>query len=127
MSKSDTIKKILAYVIPLITLAAFLTTLASVGYIKTHSEMGKQIPRSIDQIEKLIQNESWEEAVSENMELQSQWNTLTPIIQISTTEEDIKEFSRAVARLEGYLKGKDQGSALAEVRILRFTWGQFEN
>jgi len=126
MSK-DNILKVLGYFIPLSIIVVFLVTLASGGYLQTHSEAGKQISGSIDQIEKLVKNESWEEAISENMDLQSKWKTLNPIIQISTNEEDIREFSRAMVRLEGYLKGREQGSALAEIGILRFTWVQLEN
>jgi len=127
MSKSDIIKKVVAYVIPLITLIAFLTILASVGYFQTYSEAGKRIPKSIDQVEKFILRESWEEAVFQNKDLQNDWDNLTPIIQISTTEEDIREFSKTLVRLEGYLKGKEKGSALAEIGMLRFMWGQLEN
>jgi len=127
MSKSGTIRKVFTYMIPLFTLVVFLIILSSVGYLKNHTEEGKQIPKSIDQIESQIQNESWDDAISETKNLNSHWNTLTTKIEISTTEDDIKQFSRALARMEGYLKGKEQGSALAEIGLLKYTWGQLED
>ncbi len=127
MSISNSIKKVLAYIIPSIIIIAFLVVLASGGYIKTNTESGKQIPKSIDKIETLIQNEAWEEAVAEKERLLNHWNTLTPLIQISTTEETIKDFSRGLNNLEGYLKGKEQGLSLAEIAMLRFSWDSLEN
>lgn len=127
MSISNSIKKVLAYIIPSIIIIAFLVVLASGGYLKANTESGKQIPKLIDKIETLIQNEAWEEALGEKERLQNHWNTLTPLIQISTTEETIKDFSRALNNLDGYLKGKEQGMSLAEIAMLRFSWDSLEN
>ena len=125
--KKDIALKALLYIIPAMTIIAFLVVLSSFGFIKGNLSAGKQIPATIDKLEELVMNEAWEEALQEKKKLQQNWDKLAPLIQISTTEENIKDFSRTLNALEGYLRVKEKGLSLAEVQIIRFSWQQLEN
>ncbi|NLZ39258.1 MAG: DUF4363 family protein [Firmicutes bacterium] len=125
--KKDIVLKVLFYFLPAAVIVIFLVILNSFGFIKSYLPAGKQIPAAIDNIENLIIEEAWGEALQEEEKLQQNWNKLVPLIQISTTEENIKDFTRTLNTLEGYLRGKEKGLSLAEVQLLRFSWQQLEN
>ena len=123
-SKKGIVKKILAYSIPVLTLIIFVLILTSGTYLKAHLQAGKQLEAAMLQLEELTFNGSWSEAEAKVSELDQAWRNLSPKLQISSEEDDIREFSNSIERLKGYIKGEDSDSALAEIGSLRFTWSR---
>ncbi|MDW7674437.1 MAG: DUF4363 family protein [Bacillota bacterium] len=126
MISSDKIKKAAAYLIPLLILIIFTLILTSGFFLKKTFEAGTTIPQTLEKLELIIVGESWGEAEVMVDSLQHQWDTLAPYLQISTTESDIKDFSKSITSLKGYIRGEELGSALAELGLLNYIWEQFE-
>lgn len=126
MKSSDELKKIIAYLFPILILTFFLLILTSGYFVKMTFLSGTTIPETLVELELIVESESWEEAESMTNSLQKQWDKLAPFLQISTTEEDIKGFSQSIIRLKGYIRGQELGLALSELKLLNYTWNQFE-
>lgn len=120
----DFIKKTLAYLIPFFILAAFLFLLSSSSYLKENLEENRKIPVVLKELDTLVAAHSWKEAESKVEILTFLWEKSAPKLQISSEEDDMKNFSLGLQRLKGFLRGKDDSSALAEIGILKLTWEQ---
>lgn len=121
-AKTGYVKKLLVYLISILSLIIFTLILTSGSYLKQTLPAGKQIETTFLQLEELTLNESWSEAEAKVKLLDQSWNDIAPKLQISSEDDDIKHFSESIKRLEGYLKGKDSSLVLAEIGSLRFVW-----
>lgn len=120
--KNGIFQKILVYSISVLSIVLFMLILTSGLYVKRNLPAGRQIEATLLQLEELTTNQSWIEAETKVELLDQFWNTIAPWLQISSEEGDIKHFGNTIKRLEGYIKGKNSSSALAEISSLWFIW-----
>ncbi len=116
------IQKYLAYMVPLLILVIFLLVMTSGSYLKVNLESGKEVVSALSELELLVTNQAWEQAGAKVSSLDASWRKIGPLLQISSEEDDIKQFTQGIARLRGYIGGQDAGSALAEIELLKLIW-----
>ncbi|NLM26318.1 MAG: DUF4363 family protein [Firmicutes bacterium] len=119
--QTDLIQKIVVHVIPLITLLLFAVILTSGSYLKKLPE-GQRIQSALNELQELINQESWNEALVHAEQLASEWNKLNPKLQISVVDQELIEFTNRTQRLQAYLRAQELGSALAEINTLCYLW-----
>ena len=115
-------KRFLVYGLTILVVLIFLGIMSSGPYIKSYHSSAKEIDSILTQIQESVNAKSWQKAEKELSSLDKAWADLAPIIQISSEEDDVKQFSQVIKHLKGYLKAKDTASSFGEMELLKLIW-----
>jgi hypothetical protein len=121
------VRKLVAYVIPIVTLVIFVFIMQG-GYYYISSMADKNtIPNYIERIEVDIKTARWENAREDLDSLNSTWKKAVPKVQFHAEMDAIDGIKENLARLSGSIDAEDLGLALVELRELAEHWENLKN
>lgn len=107
----------------IITFTVILTLLvigfswSSLKYLEASSE---EILRQLEEVEKQVTNEQWQEAQQSLTRIIADWNKTNKHWKYLIDHREIDEIEMTVARLKSACQTREQSDALAELSVLQF-------
>lgn len=120
-------KKILAYIPPVIALAFFIAVMQGGYFYFTPSAVRESFPRQIKTVEKDILASDWDTAGKDLTRLEKTWEKIIPGIQLHAEMDAIDGIKINLGRLDGTIQAKDKGSSLAELGEINEHWHNLTN
>lgn len=120
-------KKMVSYLIPLVTLLIFVFIMQGGYYLVSSMTDKNDIPDYINQVENDIRNAHWDQAREDLDRLDSAWKKAVPRVQFHAEMDAIDDIKENLARLSGSLDAEDLGLALTELRELAEHWENLKN
>lgn len=76
----------------------------------------------MDEVRENIAAGEWEQAISNNDNLNQAWKKIVPRIQFSVEKDEINAINVSLARLKGSIANRDKKPALVELYEIREHW-----
>jgi hypothetical protein len=115
-------KRIAAYIFPLIILALFIAVMQGGYFYLTPSRYREEFPRQIKVMERDVNSSRWEAADNDLSQLEKTWQKIVPGIQFHAEKDAIDGIKINLGRLDGIIQAKDKGCALAELGEINEHW-----
>lgn len=116
-------KRIIAYLIPVIVLLLFFFIMNGGIYLKQRiGQSDNHFLEDIDIVKKNVEEGNWKHAGDSLEELDEAWKKKIPLIQFSVERDQINGIDISLARLRGYLEAKDKAGCLAELYEAKKHW-----
>ncbi|SJZ94887.1 DUF4363 family protein [Selenihalanaerobacter shriftii] len=113
-------KKIIAYLFPIILVIIFIVTLNSAMYLK---DSLSNISQDLKVVENDIKTGNWQRALKSIKSVENTWKQkVVPSIQFDVAKNDIIDLSTNFVRLRGAIIAKDKVSALIEINEAQENW-----
>ena len=119
--------KAIYYAITVIILISFAFLMNSGDYLRKPFTNQDDVAACINNLEKNIMEENWEEANQNYTDLKKAWEKIVVRIQFSVEKDEINFIDVNLARLGGYLKTKGKKEALAELYEMEEHWNNLNN
>lgn len=120
-------QKLFYYLIALAILIAFVAIMNSGDYLRKPFSSHDNVALCVNNMEKHILNENWEEVNNDYKELKKAWGIVVKRIQFSVEKDEINYIKINMARLGAYIKVEDKAEALAELYELEEHWNNLNN
>lgn len=120
-------QKIIYYSITVMVLISFTFVMNSGDYLRKPFSKEDNVSLYINNLEKNIIQEDWEEANNDYKNLKKAWEKVVVRIQFSVEKDEINFIEVNLARLGGYLKTKDKDEAIAELYEMEEHWNNLNN
>lgn len=115
-------KKIVVYLLPVITLGCFIIIMTSAPYLKQPTGDNDNIVKIIAQIKEDVNNEKWAEASETAGSLYDAWDIISKRVQFSAERNELLNGQTNIARINGYIEAKDKAGVFSELSELRDHW-----
>ncbi|MEW6723538.1 MAG: DUF4363 family protein [Bacillota bacterium] len=115
-------RRILAYLFPVVLIAMFSAVFLSGSYLKRPFGAADDFAGHLDAVEMAIMADDWSRAGHELEQAKQAWQVVTGRIQFSVEREEIRGVNHSLARLGGRIQAADSGGALAELAEAREHW-----
>jgi len=115
-------RRFIVITIPIVTLALFILIMLSDKFLKKSLSNDDNIPVSIESIKAEIENDDWEEAGNKTQQLSNAWDKIVKRVQFSAEMDEINEFYKNLARLQGAIEAKDKSNAFMELNEAYEHW-----
>ncbi|HHV71104.1 MAG TPA: DUF4363 family protein [Clostridia bacterium] len=119
-------RKIIFYTVPILILSFFIFIMNSGGYYKRPRGEIDNVPKYIEAVKKDLLEEEWDGALKNAEKLELAWDKVVQRIQFSVEREEINAINAGLARLLGFIEGRDKGGALAEINEIGEHWRDLE-
>lgn len=120
-------KRIVAYLIPIMILAFFVAVMNSGGVLKQPFGENDDVYGYINKLEQNVKDNDWEKAESNIELLTNAWKTVEKRIQFSVELVDIDGVKNSISRLRGAIKAKDSTSAYITIEEAKGYWDDLED
>lgn len=120
-------KRTAAYLIPTLTIIIFVAVMQGGIYYFTPKELKNSLPRQVQQIENDILSSHWDNAGKDQNKLHQTWEKLIPLIEYHAEKDAIDGIIKSLGRLDGAIKARDRGDALAELGEITEHWDNLTN
>lgn len=117
-------RKVVYFVIPILTLAAFVLLMNSAQNAKKPLGDEDNFPGYMQLLKEDINQEDWESANSHLTKLETAWEEVIPRIQYTVERDEFSAVDRSVSRVRGTIAAKDKTGALVEINELENNWGE---
>lgn len=116
-------KRLLAYLIPVVTLILFFFIMNGGIYLKQRiGETDDHFLKYHEKVIKELEEGNWEKAMAYTDKLEESWKKKIPKIQFSVERDQINGIDVSLARLKGYLEAKDKAGCFAELYEAKSHW-----
>jgi hypothetical protein len=116
------LRRVVLYIIPVLTLAAVVLFLNGGQYLKKPVEDTNDFPRCLQLLKEDINNEDWEAAGSDLDKLQASWNRVLTRIQYGVNRNEVHQINIRISRIRGAIQARDKTAALIEINELENHW-----
>lgn len=117
-------RKIFWYLIPVVTLAAFVWVMHSADALKKPPGNEEGVPYYLQLLKDDVTREDWDAATRHQAKLEEAWRSVIPKIQYTIEREEFNEVDRTVARVRGAVAARDKTEALVQINELESGWGE---
>ena len=115
------LRRVVLYIIPVLTLAAVVLFLNGGQYLKNLWKIRMIFPLPAAAQED-INNEDWEAAGSDLDKLQASWNRVLTRIQYGVNRNEVHQINIRISRIRGAIQARDKTAALIEINELENHW-----
>lgn len=120
------LRTIIAYAIPVIILALFITIML-IEPGRTKRVDGDQYLQHIDKLQNQVQAGEWERAGREIKHLRQEFRRIIPHIQFSGERDEINQITITLAQIEAYVSCHDRNEAIASLYVARAHWANMSH
>ena len=115
-------KKIIPYLIPILSVIFFVTIMLSGEYLKKPRNPSEDVINFVESAITHTKEESWDKVELDITNLESAWQKIEPRIQFSVERDELYNIGVNRARLKGSIMSKDKSSILIELHELLENW-----
>ncbi|MBU3179658.1 DUF4363 family protein [Clostridium psychrophilum] len=115
-------KKFLSYIIPIITLTAFILIMLGGNYFKKPHNSTEDVIAFINISMKDAKVENWDKLRKDVTNIDYAWKKIIPRIQFSVETDEILDINLNIARLKGSIDSNDKSSTLIELNEIIENW-----
>ncbi|MTI84702.1 MAG: DUF4363 family protein [Firmicutes bacterium] len=115
-------RKIIFYLIPILTLIVFYVGLTSGSYLKKPTSELDDVAKHMRILKMNIEGGNWDAAATNLKKMKSAWGEVKSRIQFNVDKRKITEIDVKIARLQGLIEAKDKAGALTELSEAAMYW-----
>ncbi|MHC1723952.1 MAG: DUF4363 family protein [Aminipila sp.] len=115
-------KKIVMYLLPIVTLGCFILIMTSATYLKQPTGDNDNIVKLIKEIKEDVTNERWADASEKGDSLYEAWDTVSKRVQFSAERNELLNGQTNIARVNGYIEAENKAGVFSELSELKEHW-----
>ncbi|MCB2293445.1 DUF4363 family protein [Clostridium algoriphilum] len=115
-------KKFISYIIPIVTLTAFILIMLGGNYLKKPHNSSEDVFAFVNISMQDAKVENWDKLQTDLTNIDSAWKKIIPRIQYSVETDEILDINLNLARLKGSIDSKDKSSTLIELNEIVENW-----
>jgi len=117
-------KKIISYVIPIVTLIAFILLMLGGNYFKKPRSASEDVIAFVEISIDHAKVEKWDMLKQDIASIDTAWKKIIPRIQFSVERDEIYNINLNIARLRGSVISEDKASTLIELNEIIENWDE---
>lgn len=117
-----TLKKIVLFLIPLLTLVLFIFIMNSGSLLKKPLGKDDRLYETVHQIEADVKEKNWDKASNNINYAETAWEKIVRRIQFSVEKEYIFQINETLARIKGGIEVKDDKAIMEEIYYFYELW-----
>ncbi len=117
-------KKIISYLIPIVTITAFILLMLGGNYLKTPLNPSEDVVAFVELSMEHAKVEKWNMLHQDVVSIDTAWKKIIPRIQFSVERDEIYNISLNIASLRGSIASKDKPSTLIELNEIIENWNE---
>lgn len=115
-------RKVLYYLCVAAVLGIFVCIMNGGNYLKSPRSDTDDVNLYLDRLDHDVVNENWDSAAINSEKLRRAWKIISPRIQFSVEKSEIDAINVNLARIQAYVKLKDQVGSYAELKEANEHW-----
>ncbi|TCP29315.1 uncharacterized protein DUF4363 [Scopulibacillus darangshiensis] len=116
------LRRIIVIGIPVLLMVIFIFIMMSGIFLKKPMGKDDHVVKNINILYNDIQQRKWKAASTDRDDLESAWKRVVPRVQFSAERDEMNKISNSLAKLDGFIDGKEKAGALAELKDLENNW-----
>jgi len=116
--------KFMAYLFPVLVMGIFVLIMYSGPIVKKPLDKRHQVSSTFNELEVDLKEKNWEKALADLQLLRSALGRSFKILQFSVERDEITRLTANLDRVQGFIKAKDERSALGELYEAKGHWLQ---
>jgi len=120
------VKKIVKYIIPVITVIIFIVIMTTGGWLKKPFGKDDDVAKCIENLKKDVMSEAWDKADIDLNQLEGAWRIVEKRVQFSVERDEMLAIDTSIARIEGAVLVHDRAQAITEISEALEHWEDLE-